>query len=186
MSSHALSPTQLPYCLIACPAERLRAIAAAVIIPACNEAADIENCLHAVRCQWSSRGQSLQSQILAVVVINGSQDATAMRVLRFARQYPTMPLLALDIQFEEPFAHVGSARKLGFDLASYWLGPDASPATLLFSTDADTRLEESCIDKALSYLHRGADAIGAASIWVCAATRWSTRPACWRMPNCLS
>lgn len=131
---------------------------AAVAIPARDETARIAGCLEALRCQWSPQTGRLEDRFAVVVVVNGTSDATAYEVVRWARAHPRFPLLAVDVRFADGDAHVGSARRYALALAGDLLGDD--PRGLLFSTDADSRLRHHAVARALAESAR-VDAFGA-------------------------
>ena len=134
---------------------------AAVVVPARDEAARILACLEALRCQWSLDGRSMLGHFPVVLVVNGTSDATCGEVLRWAANYPELPLVLVDVDFPAPKAHVGSARGLGLDIAAALLEHNGWGKRLLFSTDADSRLAPNAVAEAYAFLQRGADAVGA-------------------------
>ena len=134
---------------------------AAVVVPARDESARILPCLEALRCQWSLDGRPLTGHFPVVVVVNGTRDATGGAVARWASDHPEVPLVAVEVDFPADLAHVGSARRLGLDLAAGLLEDNGWGKRLLFSTDADSRLAPNAVAEAYSYLQRGADAVGA-------------------------
>lgn len=135
----------------------------ACVVPARDEAARILACLEALRCQWSAGGRPLHDELAVVLVVNGTTDATAHRVAEWSRSHPARALWAVDVDFPADRAHVGSARGLGMHLAAGLLAEaDACPPerALLFSTDADSRLDHDAVAGGLAELTR-ADAFGA-------------------------
>ena len=133
----------------------------AVVIPARNEAERIIGCLEALRCQWSPAGRSLTGDFVTVLVVNGTTDATATQALHWHAAHPQFPLLLVDVDFPAAGAHVGAARGLGLDLGVALLRAWGTGPGLLFSTDADSRLESTAIARARLGIERGADALGA-------------------------
>ncbi len=135
----------------------------AVVVPARDEARRILTCLEAIRCEWSLEGQQLTDQVLTVLVINGTTDDTAYRVLQWNRRFEHVPLVVVDANFSAERAHVGSARALGMEIAEQLLGSHSSlprHRQLLFSTDADSRLAHDAVARGLLELEL-ADAFGA-------------------------
>lgn len=134
---------------------------AAVVVPARDEAARIVPCLEALRCQWSLDQRSLLGHFPVVLVVNGTSDATCGEVRRWAASYPALPLVLVEVDFPSDEAHVGSARKLGLDIAASLLEQNGWGKRMLFSTDADSRLAPNALAEAYALLQRGADAVGA-------------------------
>ena len=142
------------------PPARLRCVC---VVPARDEADRIVDCLEALRCQWSAAARPLHDDMAVVLVVNGTTDATAYRVAQWARPHPAHALYAVDVDFPADRAHVGSARRLGLELAAELLAATAvcpPERALLFSTDADSRLRHDAVSRGLAELDH-ADAFGA-------------------------
>ena len=130
-------------------------------MPARDEVGRILPCLEALRCQWSLDGRSMAGHFPVVLVVNGTCDGTCGEVIRWARAHPELPLVLVEVDFPAGLAHVGSARRLGLDIAATLLDQNGWGKRLLFSTDDESRLAPNALAEAYSYLQRGADAVGA-------------------------
>ena len=120
--------------------------------------------LESVRCQWNLQGQSMLGQVPLVLVVNGSIDGTASEVLLWGRHHPEVPLVTIEIDFPDAEAHVGTARRLGMDVAGAMLERHGAGHRMLFSTDADSRLAPTALAAADDQMSRGADAVGAHTV----------------------
>ena len=137
--------------------QQLEAVA---VVPARNEAQRIIACLEALRCQWSRNYGSMHHRLGAVLVINGTTDGTAYAVMQWVSLHPSFCLLVIDVDFPAERAHVGSARRLGLDVAASLLAQRPAARQLLFSTDADSRLAHNAVCEGLREL-KNVDAFGA-------------------------
>ena len=138
---------------------------AAVVIPACDEERWLFRTLDSLA---ANRPESLQD-VLVLVVINQPTDANRNVKIanrRTLEQFTASPLRkTLQLGWIDACSEgrelqpggVGSARKLGFDLALSRLGSDPEP--LLISLDADTLVEPGYLDAITTHFRKtGADA----------------------------
>ena len=145
---------------LAAPDELPKYLSAVAVIPARDEARRVVTCLEGLRCQWNPQFGSMHQQVAAVLVVNGTRDATAFEAMKWQAIHPTFALFIVDVQFARDKAHVGSARRLGLDVAAALLEQTVAEAGLLFSTDADSRLAPTALSIGIQELSR-ADAFGA-------------------------
>jgi hypothetical protein len=126
----------------------LRACAAIVAIPVCNEEQHIADCLIALACQ------SEDVAIGIVVLLNNCTDNTCIVVRDLARRL-RIPILIISTTFPPELASAGYARHLAMRHAEYFAGPDC----VLMTTDADSRVYSNWIAANFDSLRDGADAV---------------------------
>lgn len=127
------------------------------IVPAHDEAAEIEDCLvrlHAAADRARRTLAGLEVRIIAVA--DDCTDDTLEIIERFAAGHPSV------IPLTVPFSNVGRARDAGarFALcASAGRGTDARARTWLAFTDADSRVPEHWVTAHLAHAEAGADCV---------------------------
>jgi glycosyltransferase involved in cell wall biosynthesis len=98
----------------------------AVVIPACNERANLPACLRAAL----TAALCVSIPVVIVVVLDASNDGSA----ELAGQYgPDVHFVSVDVR------NVGAARAVGFDYARSLYGPDTE--CWYATTDADSRVD---------------------------------------------
>ncbi|WP_310395917.1 glycosyltransferase [Hymenobacter sp.] len=132
-----------------------------VIIPAKNEVASLPATLAALAVQVDWQGRPLPPGSFEVIVLaNNCTDATAAVVRQQARRFPHLVLHAAELCLPAAKAHVGRARRLLMDEACARLERVASPAGVIASTDADTRVAPTWLAATRAEIAAGADAVG--------------------------
>lgn len=146
-----------------------RPFAPAVAVPARDEAARLPRLIEALgRQTWLadegeiSRGVS--GRVLPVtIVLNNCRDGSAEAARLAGARHSRLRLDLVEIDFPEPQAHVGSARRLAMARALAAAGPAAAgPAVdaVVLTTDADAVPAPDWIDANLRALGAGADLVG--------------------------
>ncbi len=123
---------------------------AAVAIPARNEEKRIIRCLSALKSAIGAAGR----RVGIVLVVNNSFDATHQRADRWLSR-ANIPYVLLDIDFADAYAFVGSARRLSLDLAADMVESEG----LLFTTDADSAVDQRWIVDGFGEIRDGADLV---------------------------
>ncbi len=133
----------------------------AVVIPARNEAAHLPATLQSLGTQRDQRGQDLDPRTFEVIILaNNCTDQTATLARQFARDAAsTMFVHVVERTFDQTEAHVGTARKWLMDLACQRLESVGQPASLIVSTDADTRVRPDWVAANQAEIESGADAV---------------------------
>lgn len=122
----------------------------AVAIPARNEVAMIEGCLHALDV---AAAKAIGATVRLVVCVNNSSDGTTERARRFRPR--TAQISVCDIALPPHHAHAGGARRAALDDAAMMLPAHG----ILMTTDADSRVDPDWILANLVELAAGADAV---------------------------
>jgi hypothetical protein len=131
-------------------------IAAAIAIPARDEAGQLPACLDALARQTGGYGERVDLSAVAVVVFaNNCTDGTAQVVRALAPGAP-FRLVAAEAALPPGQAHAGGARRGAMDLAAAMLD---RPGAALLSTDADGRSAPDWLAANLAALAAGADAV---------------------------
>ena len=127
-----------------------------VAIPVRDEADRIEPLIHALgRQSWLDNGAHV---LPLVLVFNACTDDSARIAAAAAERYPQLQLHPVVVDFPPACAHVGSARRLGLDLArTLSLRPQD---TVLLTTDADARPAARWVEANLAAIAGGADVVG--------------------------
>ncbi|MGH2833543.1 MAG: glucosyl-3-phosphoglycerate synthase [Solirubrobacteraceae bacterium] len=128
-------------------------LCAVVVIPARDEAARIESCLHALTEQKDVPAGAFE----VIVILDGCRDHTAQIVKRAATHLGGPPLHCLEFACPEG---VGRARRLGMDIAYQRLLDAHRQDGLIASTDADTIVAGDWLASQLQIVREGAEAIG--------------------------
>ena len=135
----------------------------AIAVPARAEAATIESCLGAIDVAAARSGAL---SIVVVVLVNNSDDATAMLARRFVARH--CAVIVEDITLSP--AHAGSARAAALDRAACELPPDG----ILMTSDADSEVAPDWIAANLAEFDAGVDAI--AGVVAFNAAAWAQLP----------
>ena len=127
-----------------------------VIVPAHNEAAEIEGCLRSILAA-ADAGASPGLSVRIIAVADDCMDATLSIIDRVAADRPeVIPLVV-------PYGNVGRARNAAGQLALEWAAegsgdPGAADLWLAF-TDADSRVPTNWLVSHLAHARRGADCV---------------------------
>lgn len=146
-------PTDQAIALAATLATPNPGLCAVVVIPARDEAARIEGCLHALTGQQDLTPSSFE----VIVVLDGCRDRTPQIVARAAHRDRHPPIHSLEFAYPEG---VGRARRLGMDIAYQRLLQVGRADGLIASTDADTIVAADWLASQLRLARAGAEAIG--------------------------
>lgn len=120
----------------------------AVAIPARDESAFIGPCLAALAAQTLAADSIL-------LLLNNTLDGTAEIARRAASHLPGR-LHVEEITLAAHQANAGHVRRLAMDRAAALAGPQGA----ILTTDADTRVPPDWIERNLSWLYAGYDAVG--------------------------
>ena len=143
---------------LAPPDDKVRMI---VVIPARNEAEQIEPTLRALTNQVDNNGKILSLNCFEIIVLaNNCSDITADVVRQFIRKLDScLSVHLVERTFRLKQAHVGTARRWLMDLACTRLEAVGQPRGLIASTDADTRVARNWVSSNLTEVDSGADAV---------------------------
>lgn len=119
----------------------------AIVIPAKDEEDRVVPCLMAAATACRNVADHVSGIIL---VINNTTDRTAVAAGEYALSQPDIPVVVIDCHFDPADAGVGSARRLGLDLACRMVGQSGT----LLTTDADTLVRPDWIAQNLAELLR--------------------------------
>ncbi len=128
------------------------ALQISVVVPARNEEALVGSCLAALAEQEGISTQEYE----VLLVLDQCTDATEVRALEVAAEYPDLRLYLL----EGPGRGAGHARRVGMEEAYARLLSSGRPDGLIASTDADTVVAEDWLSAQLETASQGARAIG--------------------------
>jgi hypothetical protein len=132
-----------------------------VIVPARNEAENIEKTLSALANQIDLEGNPLAKDRYEIIVLaNNCSDDSAIVAQHFAACHPTLALHVVEMTLDDDFAYIGWVRKVLMDEAYRrlkWLGRDRG---IIASTDGDTRVSPTWIAAILREIQSGVDAVG--------------------------
>ena len=127
---------------------------AVVCVPARNETERLPRLLSTLALQY---GFGPDRRLRVLVVVNNSHDGTAARVREALPSWPALSVRLVEDVYDDPDAHVGTARRRALDLGADWLEDDCEG--VLLSTDADARLAPGWIRANLAALN-GAEMVG--------------------------
>jgi GT2 family glycosyltransferase len=145
-----------PSRLVGTAATALRAI---VAIPARNESRHLPACLAALAEQRTPSGALLSTALFEVVVFaNDCSDGTAERARGLAPELP-FDLKVVEGRLPSGAANAGEARRMAMDLALARLEAVEAAASVILTTDADSRVPPNWIDGNLAAIDAGADAV---------------------------
>ena len=132
-----------------------------VIIPARNEAGNLEQSLHALRYQQQPDGSFLPTGSYEVLLLlNNCTDNSATVALTYQQQYPTFPLRIANIQLPAETANIGTVRRLLMDEAYQRLIDIGKPNGIIASTDGDTIVDRQWIYQIIQETNSGCEAVG--------------------------
>lgn len=141
-----------------CPSPKLRL---SVIVPAKNEALLIINTLDALRFQVDDAGQAVDPNSYEILVLaNNCTDNTYQICLDYKDKYPDFRLAVERIDIPQPFAHIGTVRRLLMDAACKRLLDTAGQRGIIVSTDADSEVDSTWIYHILMEMDKGVDVVG--------------------------
>ena len=125
------------------------------VIPAKDEAERVESCVLAIAS--AARMSSLPVSVF--VLANNSTDRTHEIVLDLAPTLHEIELSCQTITLPPQLAHAGGARRTAVDRALSRYAPDKRSSLLLFSTDADSRVQPDFFVKLERAYSNGADVV---------------------------
>lgn len=132
-----------------------------VIIPARNEADNLDCALNALRIQRQVDGTPIPwAQYEVLVLLNNCTDCSAVVAERYQQRYPDFPLRVAAVQLSPENANVGTARRLLMDEACRRLVQVGRPHGIIASTDADTIVDCHWIDQIRAEIDQGCEAVG--------------------------
>ena len=132
-----------------------------VIIPARNEANNLDYALNALRSQRKVDGTPIPwAQYEVLVLLNNCTDSSAVVAECYQQRYPDFPLRVATIQLAPEKANVGTARRLLMDEACRRLLQVGRPHGIIASTDADTIVDCHWIDQIRTEINQGCEAVG--------------------------
>lgn len=126
-----------------------------IAIPARNEEARIAKVIEALGKQTQI---SLSGVLTVVLVINNSDDRSAKIAYTAAKSFQGVKLHIIETCFSAADAHVGSARRLAMERASF-LCSDIARGVIL-TTDADAQPAPNWVEANLAAINEGADLVG--------------------------
>ena len=132
-----------------------------VVIPARNEAANLERSLQALRNQQQMNGLPLSTEIYEVLLLlNNCTDESEAVALSYQQRYPDFPLRVASIQLPAEMANVGTVRRLLMNEAYQRLSEVEKPNGIIASTDADTIVDQHWLHHILQETSSGCEAVG--------------------------
>lgn len=132
-----------------------------VIIPARNEACNLEQSLHALRNQQQADGLPLSTGLYEVLLLlNNCTDNSAEVALTYQQRYPDFPLRVATVQLPNETANIGTARRLLMNEACQRLIEVGKPNGIIASTDGDTIVDRQWIDQIVQETANGCEVVG--------------------------
>ena len=133
-----------------------------IIIPARDEAANLDRTLRAAVCQINLDGEKLDPRTFEILVLaNNCTDETAAVARRWSNREHLPPVHVAEIALPKSEAHVGRARRILMDEALRRSGGrGAENARVIASTDGDTRIAPDWTAATLFEINNGAEAVG--------------------------
>ena len=130
-----------------------------VIVPARNEAENLESTLAALSQQIDLQGQSFDPTRYEIILLaNNCSDDSAAIARRFAKHPITLHIVEKTLPAEE--AYIGRVRQILMDEAYRRLTMLGRTQGVIASTDGDTRVAPTWIAATLHEIANGADAVG--------------------------
>lgn len=127
-----------------------------VAIPARNEEKRLPSLLAGLAAQtWLLHNRR---QLPIVVVLNNCHDASVRIIGECGARFPNLLVKAIDVEFEEAQAHVGSARRLAMETAYAACGTPSRSA--IMTTDADSVPAADWVENNLRHIENGVDLVG--------------------------
>ncbi|MGL5805142.1 MAG: glycosyltransferase [Xenococcaceae cyanobacterium] len=131
------------------------------IVPARNEAENIEATLQALRDQIDLEGKPFDKNRYEIIVLaNNCTDNSAAIARRFARENPKLNLHVIEKTLSPDRAYIGWVRKLLMDEAFRRLSLIGKNRGVIASTDGDTKVSPTWLAAILDEIKQGADAVG--------------------------
>jgi glycosyltransferase involved in cell wall biosynthesis len=131
------------------------------IVPARNEAENIEATLQALRDQIDLEGKPFDKNRYEIIVLaNNCTDNSAAIARRFAKENPKLNLHVVEKTLTPDRAYIGWIRKLLMDEAYRRLSLIGKNRGVIASTDGDTRVSSTWLATILDEIKQGADAVG--------------------------
>ena len=137
------------------------ALLISVIIPARNEASNLERSLHALRNQQQAEGLAFPTGVYEVLLLlNNCTDESEVVARSYQQRYPNFPLRIASIQLPAKMANVGTVRRLLMNEAYQRLIEVNKPNGIIASTDADTVVDQQWLYHILQETDSGCEAVG--------------------------
>ncbi len=137
------------------------ALLISVIIPARNEASNLERSLHALRNQQQAEGLAFPTGVYEVLLLlNNCTDESEAVARNYQQRYPDFPLRIASIQLPAKMANVGTVRRLLMNEAYQRLIEVNKPNGIIASTDADTVVDQQWLYHILQETDSGCEAVG--------------------------
>lgn len=131
------------------------------MIPARNEADQLENALNALRNQQQLDGKPLPSeQYEVLLLLNNCTDDSVAVARRYQQRYPSFPLRIESVQLPPERANVGTARRLLMDEACRRLFLVGNPQGVIASTDGDTVVATDWLAQIRAEIDQGCEVVG--------------------------
>lgn len=138
-----------------------------VIVPARNEALNLESTLTALANQIDLEGQKFDLTRYEIILLaNNCTDDSAAIARRFAKQHPQLALHVVEKTLPPAEAYIGRVRQILMDEA-YRRLMCLGKRGVIASTDGDTRVTPTWIAATLHEIANGADAVGGRIITDC-------------------
>lgn len=132
-----------------------------VIVPARNEAKNLEKTLFALANQIDLDGKPLDKDRYEIIVLaNNCSDDSAEIARHFAAKNPSLALHVVEMTLDSERAYIGWVRKVLMDEAYRRLKLLGRDRGIIASTDGDTHVSPTWITAILSEIQSGADAVG--------------------------
>ncbi|MBD2757210.1 glycosyltransferase [Spirosoma validum] len=132
-----------------------------VIVPARNEADNLERSLHALRNQQQANGLPLPSGLYEVLLLlNNCTDDSASVATAYQQRYPAFPLRIAAIQLPAETANIGTVRRLLMDAAYERLIKVGKPSGIIASTDGDTVVDSQWVYQIMQETQSGCEVVG--------------------------
>ena len=132
-----------------------------VVIPARNEAGNLEPALDALRNQRQHNGASVpMSTYEVLLLLNNCTDHSVAVAQAYQQRYPDFPLRVAVVLLPPDKANVGTARRMLMDAAYGRLLQAGRPEGIIASTDADTIVDANWIDQIRAEIERGCEVVG--------------------------
>lgn len=132
-----------------------------VIIPARNEADNLERSLQALRNQQQANGLPLPAGVYEVLLLlNNCTDDSVSVATTYQQRYPDFPLRIATIQLPVEMANIGTVRRLLMDAAYERLTKVGKPNGIIASTDGDTVVDSQWVYQIMQETNSGCEAVG--------------------------
>lgn len=130
-----------------------------VVIPARDESRSLPDTLDALAQQCTFDGKPIDADTFDIIVLaNNCRDDTAKVARDFGTAHTRPTTVVAEIDVPEPFAHVGTARRLLMESAANRFLRAKQPLGIIASTDADTRVHRTWVAAIIDEM-RAADAV---------------------------